>query len=313
MPKIVIPDDYPSVMAPSRAYRELTARTAVDYHGSLPGSEERLIERIADAEAVLNIRVSSKFTENVFRHSPRLKLVSIWGTGTDNIDLRAAAAAGVTVTNTPGISAIAMAEHSLALMLAVARQIPCIDAATRRGEWPRGFVAQMHGKTLGIIGLGAIGHQFARLGAGIGMKVIAWTMHPNPALGVDLVELDDLYRSADVVSIHLRLTPEGRGFIGRREFGLMKPAAILINTARGPVVEEGALIEALKSGRIAGAGLDVFDTEPLPAGHPLTELPNVVLTPHSGGVTPEALEAGLQAAVDNLWNFLDGRPTNVVR
>ncbi len=310
--KIVIPDDYPPVLAPSRAYQNLTARAAVDYYDTLPGSEERLLERLRDAEIVFNIRSSCKFTANVFAACPRMRMLSIWGTGTDNIDLAAAVGHGVTVTNTPGVSAPSIAEHSLALMLALARQIPRIDAQVRQGQWPRGFVAQMCGKTLGIIGLGAIGRRFAELGAGIGMRVIAWTMHPNPALGFELVELDELLRTADVVSVHLRLSDQTRGFLGPRELGLMKPTAMLINTARGPIVDEAALREALASRRIAGAGLDVFDAEPLPPGHPLTQLDNVVLTPHSAGVTPEALEAGLQLSVDNVWNFLAGRPTHVV-
>ena len=310
--KIIIPDDYPPVLAPSQACQNLCARGPIDYYDSLPGSEERLIERIRDAEIVLNIRSSCKFTPKVFEACPRLRLLSIWGTGTDNVDLAAAVRHGVTVTNTPGVSAPSMAEHSLALMLAVARQIPRIDAQVRQGQWPRGFVTQMYGKTLGIIGLGAIGRHFAQLGAGIGMRVIAWTMHPNPALGFELVELDELLRTADAVSIHLRLSDQTRGFIGRRELALMKPTAILVNTARGPIVNEAALLEALESRRIAGAGLDVYDTEPLPPGHPLTKLENAVLTPHSGGVTPEVLEAGLQLSVENIWNFLAGNPTNVV-
>ena len=299
-------------MASSRAYQQLTAKTPVEYYDTLPGSEERLVERIAGAEIVINIRSSSKFTANVFGRCPNLKLLSLWGTGTDSVDLTAAATHGVTVTNTPGVSAISIAEHALALMLAVARNIPRVDAETRLGHWPRGSASQMHGKTLGIIGLGAIGRQFARIAAGIGMRVIGWTFHSNPALGIELVDRDDLLRSSDVVSVHLRLTPEARGFIGKREFEMMKPTAILINTARGPIVHEAALIEALSTRRIAGAGLDVYETEPLPRGHPLTELDNVVLSPHSAGVTPEALEAGLQLAVENVWNFLAGKPTNVV-
>jgi len=310
--KIVVPDDYPAVLAPSQAYLNLTARAAIEYHDSLPGSEERLIERLRDAGIVVNIRSSSKFTPRVFEACPQLKLVSIWGTGTDNIDLEAAVRCGVTVTNTPGVSAVSIAEHSLALMLAVARQIPRIDGQVRKGEWPRGFVAQMYGKTLGIVGLGAIGRRFAEIGRAIGMRVIAWTMHPNAALGFELVELDDLLRASDVVSVHLRLSDRTRGFLGRRELGLMKPAAILVNTARGPIVDEAALVEALTDRRIGGAGLDVYDVEPLPAGHPLTRLDNAVLTPHSAGVTPEALEAGLQLSVENIWSFLAGTPANVV-
>ena len=210
------------------------------------------------------------------------------------------------------MSAISIAEHCLALMLSVARRIPRTVAEIRQGHWPRGEGAQMCGKTLGIAGLGAIGRRFAHLGAAIGMRVIAWTMHPNPALGIELVPLEQLYRDSDVISLHLRLSDKTRGMVGEGEFSMMKRSAILINTARGPIADEAAMIEALLTRRIAGAGMDVFDVEPLPAGHPLTRLPNVVLTAHSAGVTPEALEAGLQMAVDNVFHFLEGHPTQVV-
>ncbi|MEO7650805.1 MAG: phosphoglycerate dehydrogenase [Bryobacteraceae bacterium] len=312
MVKVSIPDDAPPVLASSLAYADLAARAQVSYHDTLPGSEETLIERLQQAGVAINIRSSSKFTARVFERCPRLRLLSLWGTGTDNVDLPAAAAAGVTVTNTPGVSAPSIAEHSLALLLAVARHSPRIDAETRQGIWPRGQVSQMSGKTLGVIGLGAIGRRMAKLGEGIGMDVIAWTMHPNPALGFALVPLEELFRASDVVSVHLRLSPDTKGLIGAREFAMMKRGAILINTARGPIVDEAAMLEALASGHLSGAGLDVFDVEPLPAGHPLTQMPNVVLTPHSAGVTPEALAAGLRMAVDNVWNFLAGRPTHVV-
>ena len=316
MPQIVIPDDAPPVMASSAAYRTLLERAAadyaVDYHDTLPAGEAGLIERVAGAGVVINIRSSTRFTDAVFRQSPSLRLLSLWGTGTDNVDLAAAAHHGVTVTNTPGVSAFSIAEHALALMLAVARRITRVDAEIRQGHWPRGQAVQMHGKTLGIVGLGAVGRQFARIGTGIGMRVMAWTMHPNPALGFELVSLDDLLRSSDVISLHLRLSSETRSFIGKREIEKMKPSAILINTARGAIIAEQALLDALNSNRIAGAGLDVFEAEPLPDGHPLTRLHNVVLTPHSAGVTPEALEAGLKLSIDNVWNFLAGRPTNVV-
>jgi D-3-phosphoglycerate dehydrogenase len=239
-------------------------------------------------------------------------MLSVWGTGTDHIDLAAAARHNVIVTNTPGVAARSIAEHTLALLLAVARRIPQVDAATRRGEWRRGQSVELFGKTCGIIGLGAIGREFARLAGGIGMRVIAWTMHPKPLPGVEFVDLDALYRRSDVVSVHLRLSPETTGFIGPARFALMKRAAILLNTARGAILDESALLEALQNGQIAGAGLDVFATEPLPPGHPLTSLANVVLTPHCAGVTPEATEAGLRMAVENIWAFLEGCPKNVV-
>ena len=315
-PRISIPDDAPPVMGPSAAYQGLDQRAEIAYHDSLPGSEAELIERIRGFDAVINIRSSVDFTDAVFAACPDLRIVSLWGTGTDHVDAEAAVRHGVTVTNTPGVSAVAMAEHTLTLMLSAARRIPEVDAETKAGGWPRAFVTQLHGKTLGVIGLGAIGRQTARIARGIGMTVVAWTMHPNPdlahELSVELVELDELCRLSDVVSLHLRQSPDTMGFIGSREFASMKPTAIFINTARGPIVDEAALIEALEEKRIAAAGLDVFDAEPLPRGHPLTNLSNVVLTPHSGGATREALEAGLKLSIDNVFDFLEGRPANVV-
>jgi phosphoglycerate dehydrogenase-like enzyme len=312
MPRVVVPDDWPPVLAASAGFPKLRELADVRYFDTLPGSEAVLIERIRDADAVINIRSTSRFTDEVFRQCPRLRLVSLWGTGTDNVDLAAAAKHGVTITNTPGVSAFSVAEHALALMLAAARAIPAQDAAVRDGAWPRGQGIELRGKTLGIVGLGAIGRRFAELGGAIGMRVVAWTMHPNAALGIELLEFDHLLRSSDVVSVHLRLSPQTVGIIGPREFALMKPTALLINTARGAIVDEAALVAALSTKRIAAAGLDVFATEPLPPGHPLTKLSNAVLTPHSAGITPEALEAGLQMAIENVWSFLAGHPANVV-
>lgn len=308
MARVSVPDDWPPVLGVSPALRKMREHADVVYFDTLPGSREVLIERIRNAEAVINIRSSSKFTDEVFQGCPGLRLVSLWGTGTDNVDLAAAGRRGITVTNTPGVSAISVAEHALALMLAVARGIPGQDAAVREGSWPRGQGIQLSGKILGVAGLGAIGRRLAVLGQAIGMRVITWTMHPDAALGYELVELDELLRASDVISLHMRLSPDTRGMIGAREFGLMKATAILVNTARGAIVDEAALMDALLSRRIAGAGLDVFSSEPLPAGHALTRMPNVVLTPHSAGITPEALEAGLQMAVDNVLTFLTEPP-----
>ena len=307
-PTIYIPDDCPAVMARSAAYAKLLERADVRYWDTLPGPE--LVERIRDAEIVINIRSSCRFTADIFAACPRLKLLSIWGTGTDHIDLAAAARHGVAITNTPGVAAISIAEHCLMLMLAVARRIVDVDRRVRLGEWPRAQVSQMHGKTLGVIGLGAIGRQFARLGGAIGMNVITWTMHPKPELGFPHVELDELLRRSDVVSLHLRLSDHTTGMLGREQFQMMRPGAILINTARGAMVNEGALIEALVSGHLAGAGLDVFAVEPLPADSAIKGLPTVVLTPHSAGVTPETVEAGLAMSIDNVWNWL-ARPVTV--
>ncbi len=309
---IVIPDDQPVVMGASPAFADFLTRHAVVRFDTLPGGESALVERIRDAEIVVNIRSSCKFTGSVLEQCRRLKHLSIWGTGTDNVDLAAAERLGITVTNTPNVSAVSIAEHSLSLMLAVARRTVVVDRQTRQGLWPRGQMKQLSGKTLGVIGLGAIGSRMARLGEGIGMRVVAWTMHPESKQGFRLVSLEDLLAESDVVSVHLRLSEQTRGFLNRERLSRMKDGAILINTARGPIVEEAALLEALREGRLSGAGLDVFDTEPLPAGHEFNAMEQVVLSPHNAGVTPEALEAGLSLALKNVESFLAGHPVNRV-
>lgn len=316
MPRIAVPDDFPSVLAGSRAEARLRELGEVEIFTTKAGSPGELLRRVRGAEAVVNIRAFSRFDAGFFSRARGLRHLSIWGTGTDNVDLAAARAAGVTVTNTPGVAAASVAEHAIALMLAVARRIPLHDAAVRRGEWPRGGMTQLRGKTLGLVGLGAIGRETARLARGLGMKLLAWTFHPDPAFaaeaGLEWAERDALYARSDVISLHVRLSPETRGMIGEAAFARMKPGAILVNTARGPVVEEKALLAALASGRLAGAGLDVFEAEPLPAGHPLAEFPQVVLSPHNAGITPEVTEAGLLLAVENVAAFFAGRPRNVV-
>jgi len=309
---ICVPDDAPPVLASSEVWQELSGRATVLYHDTLPGGEERLIERLGQAEVALNIRSSVKFTERVLAACPGLRMISVWGTGTDHIDLAAAARHEVAVANTPGVAAASVAEHALALLLAAARRIPQMDAAVRRGEWPRGQSMELRGKTCGVIGLGAIGREFARLAAGIGMRVVGWTAHARAVPGVKMVPIEQLYASSDAISLHLRLTEETRGFLGAAQFAAMKPGAILVNTARGGIVDEAALAEALAQGRLRAAALDVFASEPLPPGHRFAGVPEVVLTPHCAGITPEVTEAGLRMAVENIWAFLEGHPQNLV-
>jgi D-3-phosphoglycerate dehydrogenase len=310
MPRIVIPDDEPAVMSPSRAFRALAGHD-VRVFPTRPSGPRELTDRIGDGEIVINIRSTSRFTAEVLEKCPALRLISIWGTGTDNVDLAAAATRGVRVTNTPGVSAVAVAEHTLALVMAVAKQTVQVDQQVRQGVWPRAMVTQLRGKTLGLIGTGAIGREVARLGAGIAMRVIAWTFHPRGDIA-EWVRFDDVFRQSDVVSVHVRLSSDTSGLIRRQHLALMKPGAILINTARGGIVNESDLVDALRTNRIAGAGLDVFETEPLPPDSPLSAMRNVVLTPHAAGITPEATEAGLALAIENVFSFLAGQPTNVV-
>jgi phosphoglycerate dehydrogenase-like enzyme len=306
---IVVPDDAPPVLSRSDAVERLRESEHRIY-STLPADPPELVARIAQADAVINIRASTRFTDDVLGSCPQLRLISIWGTGTDHVDLVAAKTRGIAVTNTPAVSALAVAEHTVSLIFAVARQTVNVDRAVRAGEWPRAMVQQLHGKTLGVIGTGAIGREVARLGAAIGMNVIAWSFDQRG--GYAWVSFEELFRRADVVTVHVRQSPETIRMIRAEHFAMMKPGAIFINTARGRIVEERDLIDALRSQRIGGAGLDVFETEPLPRDSPLRSLPNVVLTPHAAGITREATEAGLAMAIDNVRAFRAGAPTNVV-
>lgn len=307
-PLIAVPDDFPSVFEGSAAHERASALGPVRVCTERGAENEaELARRIGASRIAVNIRAYARFTDAVFRACPALRMISIWGTGTDNIDLAAAARHGVTVCNTPGTNAIAVAEHALALMLAVARKIPQIDREMRAGAWPREMLAQLHGKTLAVFGTGAIGTRAAELGRALGMAVLAWSARRGTSAAKE-----DFLRRADVVTLHLRLTPETRGFIGARELALMKAGAILVNTGRGPLIDRDALLDALANGRIGGAGLDVFHEEPIAPGDPLLGLSNTVLSPHNAGQTPEVRRDGLLRAVENVANFLAGRPTDVV-
>jgi phosphoglycerate dehydrogenase-like enzyme len=315
-PLIVVPDDFPSVFkgTPAEARCARLGETRV-YVERGADEETELIRRLGRARVAINIRAHARFTDGVFAACRDLKMVSVWGTGTDNIDLDSAGRRGVTVSNTPGVNANAVAEHAIALMLAIARRIPKIDHEMRTGAWPREMLTQLLGKTLGVFGTGTIGLRVIALGRALGMEVLAWSARGDAAriaaAGARAASKEEILREADVVTLHLRLSPETRGFLSRRELSLMKRTAILINTGRGTLVERAALLDALTQGKIS-AGLDVFHDEPLKAGDPILALPNVVLSPHNAGQTPEVVRDGLLRAVENIENFLHGRPTDVV-
>ncbi len=314
---IVVPDDFPSVFAGTEAEQRAKTLGSVRVFSERGADDEKeLIRRIDQAQVAINIRAHAHFSDAVFAACPALKLVSVWGTGTDNIDLHGAGMRGVTVCNTPGINAFAVAEHALTLMLTVARKITLLDAEMRKGKWPREMLTQLLGKTLGVFGMGTIGARVAALGHGIGMNVLGWSARGDEArvraAGAQPASKEAILTTADVISLHVRLTSETRGLIGRRELALMKPTAILVNTGRGALVERDALLAALRERRIMGAGLDVFHQEPLAPDDPVLTLPNVVCSPHNAGQTPEVIRDGLLAAVDNVEHFLRGKPANVI-
>ena len=316
-PVIAVPDDFPSVFEGSVAHKKCRAIGEIRLFTARGADEEaELIRRIDRANVAINIRAHANFTDGVFAACPHLKMVSVWGTGVDNIDLAAAGRRGITVCNTPGVNAFAVAEHAIALMLATARRIPRIDREMREGKWPREQLVQCLGKTLGVFGTGKIGARVIEIGRTLGMTVLAYSARGDAAhvasLGARAAAKEEILREADFISLCLRLEPETRGFLSRRDFAQMKKNVILINTARGALVEREALLDALSTGKVAAAGLDVFHDEPTKPDDPLLALPNVVLSPHHAGQTPEVVRDGLLAAVTNVENYLKGKPTDVV-
>ena len=243
-------------------------------------------------------------------------MIAVCGIGTDAIDLEAARRQGIVVSNIPGQTAPIVAEHALALMLAIARRAWYQTHELKQGRWSRMDNVFLRGKTLGIVGLGSIGEAMARLGQALGMKVLAWTFHPTAeraaGLGVQLVSFEELLRGCRRGQPARQADGADARPDRRREIGWMKPGALLINTARGAIVQTDALVEALHSGHLGGAGIDVFDVEPLPDDHPLLACEQVVLTPHNADQTPEGMELLNGTTVNNVIAWYEGRPQHRV-
>ncbi|GLW12567.1 2-hydroxyacid dehydrogenase [Microtetraspora sp. NBRC 13810] len=281
------------------------------------GSPDDLVRAIVDHEIVVIMRERTPFPAEVFARLPNLRLLVTTGMRNASVDLDAARAHGVTVCGTAGGST-STAELTWALILGLARHLLPESAAMRQdGPWQHTVGMDLHGSTLGLLGLGRIGAQMAALGRAFGMDVVAWSRNLTPErtaeLGVRLApSLDALLAESDVVSVHLVLGERTRGLIGERELGLMRPTAFLVNTSRGPIVDEAALVAALRAGRIAGAGLDVYATEPLPPGHELRTLPNVLATPHLGYVSAANYRIFYREAVADIEAFLAGEPVRVI-
>jgi len=294
--RIAILDDIHDAYEGTPGVRRLRARAEV-----VILKEKAGIEALQGFDAFVANRERTRFTRGLLESLPRLRIIAQTGNHAYHIDLAAAAERGVIVARATGGFSYGAAELALALAMSLMRKIPAADAAVKRGEWRTPMTRVLHGKTLGIVGLGHVGRHVAQVARALEMNVVSWSRGGTPA------QLDALLAGSDVVSIHATLSPQTRGLIDARRIALLKPTAYLINTARAAIVDTEALVRALAERRIAGAGLDVFDEEPLPAGHALAGLDNVVLTPHVGWPTDEAYERFADAAADILLAWADGR------
>jgi phosphoglycerate dehydrogenase-like enzyme len=308
--RLAVLDDYQHVAMQSADWSPLKGRAeVVVFHDHL-SEHDALVQRLSTFDAVCVMRERTPMSAALIAALPRLGLIASTGRRNASIDLDAAAKHGVDVANTD-YSSTPTIEFTWAAILGMARNIAVEAASVRAGQWQVGLGTELRGKTLGILGLGRIGTEVARIAQAFGMEVIAWsqnlTVEAASATGVRRVTKDELLAQSDFLSIHTQLSDRTRGLIGAAELAAMKPTARLINSSRGPIVDDTALIDALSQNRLAGAAVDVFDVEPLPADHPFRTLPNVLATPHIGYVTEEMYRTFYGDSVNNVVAWLDKR------
>ncbi len=313
--RLAILDDFEKVALKLAPWDNLRFNIKIDVFSDPLVKEDALVDRLLPYDILVIMRERTPFPKSLLERLSNLKLLVTSGQVNRSIDLAACKKKGVVVCGTES-SKNAPAELAWGLILSLVRRIPQADRTTRQGMWGDGIGTALEGKVFGILGLGKLGSQVARVGLAFGMQVIAWsrnlTRERAAAVGAVWVEKDDLFSRSDIISIHLVLSDRTRGLIGPHEIGLMKPSAYIVNTSRGPIIQEMVLIEALRKSRIAGAGLDVFDEEPLSPAHPYVLLPNTVLTPHIGYVTKESFRTYFSQALEDIAAWLEGKPVRVL-
>jgi phosphoglycerate dehydrogenase-like enzyme len=314
--KIAIIDDYQNVALKMADWGSLPANIQVTVYNDHLASVDAIAKRLANFEIVIGVRERTPFRRELLERLPNLKLLGNMAMRNAAIDLDAATELGIVVCGTSAGPASATAELAWGLILSLMRQIPKEDVAIRQGRFQTTLGSVVYGKVLGVMGLGRLGSQMATVGKAFGMSVIAWsqnmTTEKASQFGAILVTKDEIFARSDILTIHLQLSDRTRGLVQARELELMKPTAYLINTSRGPIVDETALIQALQNRTIAGAGLDVFEPEPLPENHPFLHMDNTVLTPHLGYVTKETYHDWYSDTVENIKGFLAGQPVRVM-
>ncbi|BBY27345.1 D-2-hydroxyacid dehydrogenase family protein [Mycolicibacterium sediminis] len=308
--RVAVLDDYQNVALTSADWSAVTARADVTVFDDHVADPDELVDRLAPFDVVFVMRERTPLPRNVLERLPRLRMIASTGPANASIDMAATEELGIHVSGTGG-SVASTVELTWALILAAARNLVAESRSVADGGWQTTVGRELDRRVLGVLGLGRIGSRMARIGAAFGMDVVAWSQNLTPDAaadaGVRYLPRDEFFATADVLTVHLKLSERSRGLIGAPELDAMKPTALLINTSRGPIVDEAALIDALRSGSIAGAGLDVFDTEPLPPGHPLRTLPNVTATPHVGYVADRPYRIFFRDGVAAIAEWLDGR------
>ena len=314
--RCAILDDYQNVALKVVDWSKVKGDVEFKVFNEHLGGPDKVIAALKGFQIVVAMRERTGFPKQVIEALPDLKLLITTGMRNASIDTETAKARGVTVCGTPNFGN-PTAGIAIGLMLEVTRHIGYENARMHAGAtWQSTIGPDLEGMTLGTLGLGRLGTHTANIAKAFGMKVIAWSQNLTPekcaAAGVGYVSKDDLFRQSDFITIHVVLSPRSRGLVGAKELGLMKPGAFIVNTSRGPIIDEAALVAALRDKKIGGAGLDVFDVEPLPVDHPLRKMDNVVITPHLGYVTTQNYQHYFNGVVEDIRGFLDGKPVRVM-
>jgi phosphoglycerate dehydrogenase-like enzyme len=314
--RLAILDDYQGVARALGPWERLPDGLRIEVFRDTVSDPDALAERLRPFDALVIMRERTPFPRALIERLPNIRLLVTTGMRNRSVDVAACAEAGVTVCGTPGFGNPTV-DLTWGLILSLARRIPEQERALREGRWQVALGTGLEGKTLGVLGLGNLGARVARVGAALGMRLVAWSPNLTDAraaeVGATKVDKAALMAEADVLTLHVVLSDRSRGIVGADDIARMKPGAVIVNTSRGPLIDQPALVAALKEGRIAGAGLDVYDQEPLPPEHPILSAPNTVLTPHLGYVTEENYRVYFQGAVEAVEGYLKGNPVRVLR
>jgi len=314
--RVAILDDFEKIADTVTAYAKLKARADVTILRERLENSEKIVQTLRDFDVLLLMRERTRFSDKEYSQLPRLKLISQTGRTSRHLDLPSATRRGIAVAGTPSDSGSTTKELTIGLILALLRKIPQVNQRMREEPWPALTGLMLEGKTIGVLGFGRIGKEVARIMKAFDTRVLAYsrTLTPEKAAesGAEAVSMDTLLRESDVVTLHIQFNEQTRGIIGATELALMKPGAYLVNTGRGPLVVEQAMIQALESGHLGGVGLDVYDIEPLPMDHPLRRFDNAILMSHRGYATVEILSERYEQAMENILSFIDGRPVDLL-
>jgi phosphoglycerate dehydrogenase-like enzyme len=314
--RVAVLDDFEQLADTVPAYHELRARAEVSTLRERLDAPEKIVARLREFDILLLMRERTRLSENEYRQLPKLRFIAQTGRTSLHLDLAGATRAGIAVAGTAGDNGTTTKELTIGLILALLRQIPQVNQRMRQEPWPAVTGSSLEGKTAGILGFGRIGMEVARILKAFNARVLAHARSLTPEraaqAGAESVSREDLFERSDIISVHVPLNEQTRGSIGAKEFASMKPGAFLVNTARGPIISEPALLEALATGRLGGVGLDVYDIEPLPMDHPLRRFDNAILMSHRGYATRELLAERYQQAMENIVKFIDGRPLTLM-